>query len=45
MLLPNWAAIWGIPLAVTVVFLLVFVAFFREDTIAQPEPKVEPAGV
>ncbi len=34
----NWTAIWAIPLVVSVVFLLVFVAFFRE-------PKVEPAVV
>jgi len=45
LLLPNWVAIWAIPLVVTVVSLLVFVAFFREEKIIQPEPKVEPAAV
>src|SRR5208337_369070 len=44
-LLPNWAAIWAIPLGVTAVFLLVFVALFREEKIAHPEQKVEPAAV
>ena len=44
-LLPNWAAIWAIPLGVTAVFLLVFVVLFREEKIAQPEQKVEPAAV
>jgi nucleoside transporter len=45
LLLPNWAAIWAIPLVVTVVFLLVFVVLFREEKIAQPEQRVEPAAV
>jgi nucleoside transporter len=45
MLLPNWAAIWAIPLVVTVVFLLLFVALFRAEKIAQHEKRVEPAGV
>ena len=45
LLLPNWAATWAIPLVVTVVFLLVFVALFHEETIAQPEQQVEPAAV
>ena len=44
-LLPNWAAIWAIPLCVTVVFLLIFVVLFREERIAKPERKVEPAVV
>lgn len=34
-LLPNWAAIWAIPLGVTAVFLLVFVVLFREEKIAR----------
>src|SRR5271157_6082560 len=45
LLLPNWAAIWAIPLVVTVVFLLVFVALFHEEKIARPEQKVEPAAI
>ncbi|MBV8312334.1 MAG: hypothetical protein JO344_18280, partial [Planctomycetaceae bacterium] len=44
-MLPNWAAIWAIPLVITAVFLLVFVALFREEKIAQLEQKVEPAAV
>ncbi len=41
----NWPVVWAIPLVVSVVFLLVFVAFFREEQSARPEPKVEPAAV
>jgi nucleoside transporter len=44
-LLPNWAVIWAIPLVVTVVFLLIFVALFREEKSAIPAQKVAPAGV
>ena len=45
LLLPNWAAIWAIPLVVSIVFLLLFVALFREETIARPQREVEPARV
>ncbi len=45
LLLPNRAAIWAIPLGVTAVFLPVFVVLFREEKIAQPGQKVEPAAV
>jgi MFS family permease len=41
----NWTAIWGIPLAVSVLFLLIFVALFREETIASPQHKPEAAAV
>ena len=44
LLLPNWAAIWAIPLAVTVVFLLVFLALFHEEKVIDVEPKVETAA-
>jgi nucleoside transporter len=44
LLLPNWTAIWAIPLVVTAVFLLVFVALFREESVIEPEHKVEPAA-
>jgi nucleoside transporter len=37
LLLPNWAAIWAIPLVVTAVFLLLFVALFREEKVIEPE--------
>ena len=45
LLLPNWAAIWAIPLAVSVVFLVVFVALFREEKAIQPEHTVKTAAV
>jgi MFS family permease len=44
-LLPNWAAVWAVPLAVTVVCLLLFMTQFREEQIARSEHAVEPAGV
>ncbi len=46
LLLPNWTAVWAIPLAVTAFFLLVFVALFHEKkTVAEPERAIAPAGV
>ncbi|MGC8639042.1 MAG: MFS transporter, partial [Isosphaeraceae bacterium] len=44
LLLPKWAAIWAIPLAVTVLFLLVFLALFHEEKVIDVEPKVETAA-
>ncbi len=44
-LLPNWAAVWAVPLVVTAVCLLLFVVQFREEQIARSEQVVEPAGV
>ncbi len=45
LLLPNWAAVWAIPLAVCVLFLLVFVALFRDEISARTEPRTESAAV
>lgn len=42
LLLPNWAAIWGIPLAVTVFFLAILAFFFHEEKVIETKPEPEP---